>query len=84
MRKIRTIRFHTADKLLPQGGNGEAVFLKGFPIYHKGGRIGSIPHQVIVPMQDEPVILVSAWFFGIPAADIPGYGRKVKPTINND
>ena len=84
--KIRYINIplNTPDKLLAERGNGEAVFLKGFPVYDKGGRIGSIPHQIPVLLQDEPVVLVSAYGFGIASADIPGYGRKVKPAINDD
>ncbi len=85
-RKIRylNIPFSTPDKLLAQGGNGEADFLKGFPIYHKGGRIGSIPHQAPIPLRDKAVVLVSACRFGIASADIPGHGRKVQTAINND
>ena len=70
------IPLNTADKLLAERGNGEAVFLNRPPIYHKRRGLCPFPKQVPVPLRDKAVGLVSACGFRISPADIPGYRRN--------
>ena len=72
------------DKLLAQGGNGEGGALNSPPVYYELGGMPAFPKQVPVPMQDEPVIPVSANGFGIRPSYPTGYRRKVQTAVHNN